>query len=140
MPNSFTEAEDVLLGLVQTAWTANAPAGAPLRFENLDTDRPSIPGTWGRAVVRNVPGGYAGLGTGRLRRPGTLFVQLFVPQNSGTKVIGDLANALVVALQTASVAALNGIRLRDIGATELGSDGVYFQINVQASFDYDTAA
>lgn len=138
--NSFTEAEDVLLGIVDAAWTAHAPMGAPLRYENLDTTRPQVPSVWGRVVVRNVPGEYAGLGPNRLRRFGTLFVQLFVPQNSGTKVIGDLANALVVAIQTASIATLNGIRLRDIGATELGSDGTYFQVNVQAGFEYDTTA
>lgn len=140
MPNSTTAAEDILLGIVQTAWTANTPAGTPLFFNNLDSDRPTVPALFGRAVVREGVGGYAGLGVTRLRRPGTLFVQLFVPQGSGTKTINDLANALVVALQTASVVTLDGIRLRDIGATELGTDGIYFQVNVQASYDYDTNA
>lgn len=138
MPNSTTAAEDVLLGIVTTAWAANTPAGTPLLYNNLDSDRPNPPALFGRAVVRESVGGYAGVGTTRMRRPGTLFIQLFVPQGAGTKTINDLSNALVNALKNASVVTLDGIRLRDIGSNELGSDGVYHQVNVQASFEYDT--
>lgn len=138
MPADSVETEDILLGIVQTAWTANTPAGTPLHFNNLDSDRPNPPSLFGRAVVRDAVGEYAGVGTTRLRRPGTVFVQVFVPQGTGTKTINTLANALVNALKNASVVTLGGIMLRDIGSNELGSDGVYYQVNVQASYVYDT--
>jgi hypothetical protein len=33
-----------------------------------------------------------------------------------------------------------GVRIQDVDVIELGSDGVYFQVNVSADFTYDRQA
>lgn len=139
--NSPADARDVLCALVKTTWDNNT--SAPLSYDNLQIEnRPAPPAPFGRVVVRHVPtGGRVFLGKDALRYFGVLYVQLFTPRGTGMAELDALAKALVVALTTASSADLQGIRIRDIGLVELNidpGDRAYFQVNVQAFFDYDT--
>lgn len=138
--NTMAEARDVLSGIVQTAWGTVAPTYL-LLYDNIKGDRPETPATFGRVVVRHFDGEIAALGSSRHRAFGILFVQLFTPSGAGTTVLDVIADALVKTLTAASPGTLQGIRLRGIGATELGidpSDRLYHQVNVSAAFDYDT--
>jgi hypothetical protein len=137
----YALARDILSGIAQAAWDTSA-GGAPLLYDNRQSLRPQIPTTYGRLVMRHVPGDFPTLGSGRVRVEGILFVQLFTPINSGTLTLDGLANAIVAAYQVAAQNSvlMQGIMLRDVGMTELGvdpADREYHQVNVQAGFQYD---
>ena len=127
-------AVDEMLSLVKTTWEANTD-GAPLYYDNQDAERPRVPATFGRAVVRHFDGGQISLGDQSLkRRYGALFVQIFVPQGSGQVEIRELSDQMMFALEDARP---SNVRLTDVQINELGADGTYFQVNVVANFSYD---
>lgn len=137
MAENQTEAVDTLLTLVNDTWTANAD-GAPLFFENQDEERPEDLSVYGRAVVQHASGSRStlgGVGQARFRRVGTVYVQCFIKQGEGTAKIRVLSDALAHALE--DVPSNFGVRMADVDINELGSDGVYYQINVAADFSYD---
>jgi hypothetical protein len=135
MANTLAEARDAVLGVVRTAWIAAAPT-APLIYDNLDTSAPVVPTTFARATIRWVGSSRAALGpSGTWRREGLVFVQIFVPHGSGVSALDPLAEALTNALE--SPGAIGNVWFRDAGPTDIGSDGVYHQMNVVAQFQFD---
>ena len=78
------------------------------------------------------------LGINRFRRFGTVYVQIFVPQGTGTVTIRDLSDDIAGGLE--NVPASFGVRIQDVDINELGSDGAYFQVNISADFTYDRQA
>jgi hypothetical protein len=127
-------AVDEMLTIVKTAWDANT-SGAPLYYDNQDAERPRVPATFGRAVVRHFDGTQISLGDRSMkRRYGAIFVQVFVPQGSGQAEIRNLSDELMFALEDARPST---VRLTDVQINELGADGTYFQVNVVANFSYD---
>lgn len=127
-------AVDEMLTLVKTAWDAHS-GGAPLYYDNMDTDRPDVPSTFGRAIVRHFTGRQISLGDQSLkRRSGALFVQIFMPQGTGQYEIRNLSDQIMFALEESNNSI---VRLRNVQINELGSDGTYFQVNVVADFSYD---
>jgi hypothetical protein len=137
MASTQIEAQDALLTLVKSTWDANA-SGAPLYYDNQDVDRPDSPTLFGRAIVRHISGTRTTLGNTRFRRFGTVYVQIFVPQGTGTVKIRQLSDAVAHAIEGAPASL--GVRIQDVDVIELGSDGVYFQVNVSADFTYDRQA
>jgi len=132
------EAADAVLTLIQTTW--DGATSAPLYYDKKGADRPDVPAVFGRAVVRHTFGeraslGSAGSGSKVNRRYGDAYVQIFIPQGKGTTAIRDLAETMANALEDADHTL--GVRIRDTQINELGSDGVYWQINVVTSFTYD---
>jgi len=137
MASNQIEAQDALLTQITNVWSANAN-GAPLYYDNQDVDRPERPSMFGRAIVRHATATRTTVGNNRFRRFGTVYVQLFVPQGTGTTIIRELSDAIAHSLEE-SPSSL-GIRIGDVDINELGSDGTYFQINVSADFNYDRVA
>jgi len=137
MASTQLEAQDALLSRIKTLWDANA-GGAALYYDNQDASRPDTPQMFGRAIVRHVQSTRTTLGINRFRRFGTVYVQIFVPQGTGTTVIRELSDAVAHGLEE-SPASL-GVRIQDVDINELGSDGTYFQVNVAADFTYDRQA
>ena len=138
---TITEARDVLTGFVKDVWDVSYSA-YPLLYDNLAGERPEELGVFGRVVVRHFGGEIASLGGTAHRAFGILFVQLFVPEGAGTVTLDGISDALIKALVSAGPGDLSGIRLRNIGSTELGidpSDRQYHQVNVSAEFSYDTS-
>ncbi len=133
------EAQDAVLSLVKTTWDANAN-GAELFYDNKGADRPDVPAIFGRTVVRHTFSerasiGSAGNGSKVNRRFADVYVQIFCPQGSSTDTIRTLAESMANALEDADHTI--GVRIRDTQINELGSDGVYWQLNVVTSFSYD---
>jgi len=127
-------AVDEMLTLVKTTWDAQA-GGAPLYFDNMDADRPDVPSTFGRAIVRHFTGRQISLGDQSLkRRSGALFIQIFMPQGGGQYEIRNLSDQMMFALEGADNSI---VRLTDVQINEIGADGTYFQVNVVANFSYD---
>lgn len=136
MADTYEEARDVLSGFVKTTWDA-ATSSAPLLFQNISGDRPEEPTLFGRLTIQFVTGSRADLAGRRFRRTGLMTVQVFVPQGSGTEEAEQTAEALIEALEGVGPATLENVWLRDIGMREVGSDGTYYQVNVEAEFTFD---
>ena len=83
-------------------------------------------------------GTFASLGTGasiQVRRVAIFAAQIFVRINTGQARADDLAEIVLDFLESAR---LTGIRIREIGVTEAGRVGQYFQVNVNAQIEYDS--
>tara|TARA_S200002703_G_C3658638_1_gene202256 strand:- start:112 stop:528 length:417 start_codon:yes stop_codon:yes gene_type:complete len=137
MASTQIEVQDELLTRIKSLWDTHAN-GAPLYYDNQDVDRPDSPTLFGRAIVRHGRGTRTTLGINRFRRFGTVYVQIFVPQGTGTITIRDLSDDIAHGLE--DVPSSFGVRLQDVDINELGSDGVYFQVNISADFTYDRQA
>ena len=134
MAQTQNEASQELIALVRTTWEANS--AAPLYYDNEDVERPEDLTSFGRVAIRHDAGTRITLGpNGTFRRFGTLYVQLFVKQGVGTTEVRTLSDAIAHALE--DVPASFGVFIRDVDVYELGSDGVFWQINVAAAFSYD---
>ncbi len=132
------EAIDAVLTLVKSTW--DGMTAAPLYYDNKGAVRPDVPALFGRAVVRHTFAeraslGSAGHGSKVNRRYGNCFVQMFVPQGEGTEEIRTYAETMANAFEDANHSL--GVRVMDTQLNELGSDGVYWQINVVLNFNYD---
>ena len=141
MAETYSEARDAINALVTTAWSAVAPS-SPLLYDNLDSERPATPTFFGRVTVRFFDGRQASLGSvagGRVfRREGLVYVQVFTPHGKGLTQANVVSEALVRAIENPG--ATGNIWFRDAHASEIGSDGAYYQINVVARFQYDRIA
>lgn len=137
MASTQIEVQDLLLTRIKSLWDSNA-GSAPLYYDNQDVDRPDSPTLFGRAIVRHGRGTRTTLGINRFRRFGTVYVQIFVPQGTGTVTIRDLSDDIAGGLE--NVPASFGVRIQDVDINELGSDGAYFQVNISADFTYDRQA
>jgi hypothetical protein len=111
-----------------------------LLYENIDGDRPAVPTLFGRLTIQFANGTRADLAGVRFRREGLMTIQVFVPQGSGTQLADQIAEALVEALEGVGPATLENVWLRDIGMREVGPDGTYHQVNVEAEFTFDRVA
>jgi hypothetical protein len=139
MADTYKEARDVLSGFITTTWNT-ATSSAPLLYDNQDGDRPEEPTLFGRLTIQHANGTRADLAGLRFRREGLMTVQVFVPQGSGTELADQTAEALVEALEGVGPATLENVWLRDIGMREVGPDGTYHQVNVEAEFTFDRLA
>lgn len=138
MANTSAEARDLVSALITSAWNTQVP-GAPLFYTNQQTDRPDVPTLFGRMHMQFVDRAQITLGSVadgvRFRAAGTIFVQVFVPLGTGTDEYDAVCDALVVALENAGAA--QNVWFRDVGMREIGSDGTYYQTNVEAAFQFD---
>lgn len=136
MASTYEQARDAISTFVTTTWNA-ATTSAPLIYDNLNADRPAVPSLFGRLTIHNVGGMLAALGASRFRREGLFSIQVFVPLGSGTQQADQVAQALVEALEDIGPATLGNVWLRNIGMQEVGPDGTYHQVNVEAEFTFD---
>ncbi len=135
MADTYEEARDALSAFTTTAWNTQT-GSAPLRYDNLDGDRPDPPSLFGRLHIRHFQGTRAALGPKtRFRRVGRLYLQVFVPVGTGMEGLDQTSEALVEAFEDAG--AVDNIWFRDIGMREVGSDGDYHQTNVEVDFTFD---
>lgn len=136
MAENSTELRDDVNGFLTTQWGLATPAGTPLFYDGQESNRPDVPGLFGRLHIRHFQGSRANLGpSGRFRRPGRIYLQVFTPVGTGMKSLDQVSSALVEALEDAG--AIGNIWFRDIGAREVGNDGTYEQVNVECDFTYD---
>jgi hypothetical protein len=128
------EAVDEMMTIVTTAWNAHAD-GAVLQYDNIESTRPQVPATFGRATVRHTAGQQITLGAVSLkRRYGSLNLQIFVPQGDGQYEVRVLSDNILMDIEDANPQI---VRLTDIQFNEVGEDGTYFQMNIIARFSYD---
>ncbi len=143
MAETYEEARDALSEFATDQWNlaiASISPSAPLFYTNINADPPEVPQLWGRLHIQNRDGTRASLGNAcpRFRRFGSLFIMIFVPIGEGTQNADQIADSLVNAFDDAG--AIDNIWFRDVGMREVGPDGTYHQVNVEAQFTFDRTA
>lgn len=126
---------DTILSIFKAAWD---PTGFPAYYTDKAGEKPTSETVWARAIVRHATGAQASLsgeaGTRRYTDEGTVFVQVFAPVGDGSTACYAAARIVQNAYRDARNA---DVWFRDVTLNELGADGAFEQINVQATFSYD---
>jgi hypothetical protein len=135
MAENSEQARDEIGTFILPFWNT-ASANAPLAFDNKSFDRPYTPALWGRLHIIHYQGSRASLGpNARFRNPGRIFIQVFAPVGTGMNSLNQVSTALKEAFEDAG--SVGNIWFRDAGAREVGTDGDYYQVNVEVDFTYD---
>lgn len=107
-------------------------------FEN-EVYTPPVGETWARLVVRHRVRAQETLGivgNRKFESLGGVIVQCFAPLDTGTAGADTVAQAVRAAFE-GKVLLPEHIRLYGAQVREIGSDGAWYQINVEAFFNYD---
>ena len=135
MAENSEEARDAIGTFILPVWNT-ATSSAPLAFDNIPFTRPESPALWGRLHILHFQGSRASLGpNARFRHPGRVFVQVFGPAGAGMNSLNQVSTALMEAFEDAG--GVGNIWFRDAAAREVGTDGDYYQVNVEVDFTYD---
>lgn len=134
---SLLEARRDMYDEFSTEWGATSP----VTYDNEAYDPPA--GTaWVRFSVRHenstleAIGGLDDGGFNKYQRVGRAFVQVFTPLNQGTEEADTLAQTARAIFEGTTLTS-NAIRFNDVIVREIGPDGPWYQINVEALFQYD---
>ena len=140
MSLTFTEARDEILSLFKTAWDAQAAPIPQLLYWDVTGDPPTgndsdgDPDPWARITVRHVIGENDAIGGSLFNREGVVTVQIFSPFGTGLQINDNLAKIAVDAFQGKKTA--GGVNFTNVRLNEIGQDGIWFQSNILADFDY----
>lgn len=145
MSATIETARDDITKMFLDAWEADAISqNLPVIYWDLPNEIPSedsgdSPPAWARLTIQHTWGSQATLSgdTGKRRwlRRGMATVQIFTPTGDGLSLSDKLTMVAMRAFEGRSTA--SGIWFRYVRADEVGPDGVWFQTNVLASFEYD---
>lgn len=139
MSATITQARDDMNKIVLDAWVAAGRSANNVRYDDLNSVKPSNTTAWIRIAVRHATGGQASLsgdgGARRYRRTGFLFVQLFTEIGKGLSESDVLTKVLQDALDGKYTP--NGVWFRRVRVNEIGPADGQYQVNVVADFEYD---
>lgn len=127
---ALADARESLYQAFLTGWAS----ATPLYFENEDPGDQDA--AWVRFSVRHTDAIQDTLGkTGNRRfiRNGSIFVQIFVPINQGLAQSDTYATAARNILEGKTI---DSIHIYGVTTTEIGPDGEWYQVNVEAPFTY----
>lgn len=130
---TLSEAKEAVYLAFQTAWVTT---GLPYTFENESFTTPSS--AWARFSVRQAAWTQDTLGRAgnrKFSRQGIATAQIFTPLNQGTAQADSLATTVKNAFEGVS---LSGTTLvfRDVLVREIGPDENWYQVNVEADFEF----
>lgn len=105
----------------------------PVAFDN-NRFVPPASGAWVRLTI--IPGDSfnASLGINHVRNVGIISLQIFVPEDSGTRQARQLADQAAVILENQR---FNGISTRAASLVRAGESGSYLQFNLNAPYYRD---
>lgn len=125
---------DALQARFVAQWAILRPT-VPVAYENAPAIVPAPTGPWVRFAVRagDLDRGYIGSGSGLYRGQGRVWVQVFVPRQSGT----DTLNAIVD--DVASIfrrwrSADGAIQTDNVEITAIPGDPAWHQVNVSIPY------
>lgn len=110
---------------------------SPVTFDN-EAYTPPSGARWVRLVMRHTVGLQETLGAPGLRRferRGNVIVQCFVPLNAGVAAADELATAARTVFEGKTLGT-EAVHFFGVSTREIGNDGAWYQINVEASFLY----
>lgn len=132
---NYSEATKAMQFYFKTSWNGLTK----IAYDDVAFTPPNE--TWVRLTVKHADGYQATAGdpgNNRHRRTGTIFVQVFQPQNKAAQdalIKADIAASLFIGKD------LLGIHFSDTSIREIGNDGQgFYQINVTSQFRYDQIA
>ena len=131
------EFRDVVRTAFGVAWTDAGETLDNVAWDNL-AYRPGSRADYVMLGLAHSSGSFASLGAGasiQVRRVAIFAAQIFVRHNTGQARADTLAEIVLDFLESAR---LTGIRISEIGVTETGRVGQYFQVNVNAQIEYDS--
>lgn len=134
---TLVNARETLYQRFVTAWGATSA----FTFDNEDFT-PPVDTPWVRFSVRHVGstleliGGTGAGGFNTYQRIGFALIQVFVPVNDGLREADTLAQAARAIFEGTTLSG-NTIRFNNVVIREIGPDGAWYQINVEAAFQYD---
>lgn len=133
MSTTLNPAREAIYQAFSTAWGATTPVA----FDNEKFDPPSN-APWVRLVVRHLvrqQNSMGGVGSRRWRSNGLVFVQVFVPLNTGIRSSDSLAQTVRTTLEGIQLS--GPVWFNDALVREVGESDGWFQTNVEAEFVYD---
>lgn len=138
--STIAQARNEMLAVLKTAWEAGTEsAELPMLYWDRAQDPPTE-GSWARATVQHSTGRQATLsgatGERRFRSTGIITVQLFTVSDDGL-VLSDALVQIVKNAFAGVTTSPGGVHLRNVRPREIGHDGIWFNTNVLADFEYD---
>lgn len=146
MTATYAEALDQIQDLFTTAWLANGTSAPfPIQYWDIDTPDPSAvdgdnnPPTFARIMIFHTNFPQVTLsnegGASRYRAEGLVTVQVRTPKNDGQILAAELVEVVLDAFRKASTP--GDILFRNVRPNEVGRNGIHFQTDVLADFEYD---
>jgi len=138
---AFLAAANTIRDQFQTQFHASE-SGVPVAFDNInglyESDGSIISSTEDPYVALNIrPGNsqQASIGKRTWRNPGSIIVQVFVPEGTGDVRANEIAEAVAGALRGQTV---DGVRFAATSPPQfVAQDGGWWQTNVVTQFEYD---
>jgi len=109
----------------------------PIETDNKILNKPATPATWVRINVKFNKENQDSLGiigNRRYKGLGLIIIQVFTPINKGTNDNDTTANACKVLLDGIRIGSLH---IYNGGVRTIGSDGEYYQQNVNFEFQFE---
>lgn len=142
-----TEARDVLIGFVRTAWLADAATSSlPLLYDDVEGDKPGHdadgnPIAYGRVTVAHLATrtdtiGGIGSGAGSDQHEGAIVVQVFTPRGKGHALGDEIAQVMKAALQRRRSGTLWTFEAGVFEIKEPNQQSAWDQMHVRARFRY----
>lgn len=135
---SFLAETDTILARFKSVWTGG---DATIDHANVEFTRPAKTVAWARVRIRRATGSafqasMAGAGSRRFRHPGTIVVQLFVPEKEGLAEAETLGDTIADGFRGVAESGIvyQAPDVRDVGST---GDG-WYQVNVEIPFYRDS--
>ena len=133
---TLNQAREAIYAAFVAKWDVGPVSG--YTFDNEKYDPPEGE-PWVRLSVRHSDARQETLGSvgnRRFARRGTAFVQVFVPQDTGTQKADDLTRQAMSIFEGVSLAGTT-VRFLNVIPRETGVDGSWFGTLVRAEFEYD---
>jgi hypothetical protein len=110
----------------------------PVAYDNKAFKQPTT--AWGRFAIRQGQRAPMGVSTTEFRTPGFVALQVFLPEDKGTKVGHEAADKMASFLDNASVPVpgVGAVLMRQCSYQVVGSTNAgWFQANIVCNFQFD---
>lgn len=134
---SLVDAREAMYQAFETAWGATSA----FTHDNENFD-PPVNAPFVRMVVRHdgstleAIGGAGDGGMNLYQRTGRVLLQVFGRLDKGTREADTLAQAARAIFEGTTLSS-NAIRFNNVVLREIGPEGSWYQINLEAAFQYD---
>lgn len=142
---SFDSRREFITTMFQNGFTDPADPTKPfvaVGYENRPFTQPAGKATWAKFSVREGTRGAATVGKDENRTLGIVYLQLFTPENEGTKKAREAAQKLAEIFEHKSPAGAAGaFTFRAVNLTPVGREpGGFYQFNATCEFWHDEPA
>jgi len=129
----FVAAKEAILDLFVTAWGVTTE----ITLDNETLNNPAD--NYVRLTIRHNDAAQETLGAvgnRKFTRLGSAFVQIFTPVDQGSQAADGFVATAMGIFEGVRISGTT-VRFKDVIPREIGPDGKWYQVNVQADFEYD---